>query len=337
MLALTTFPRVFRPSHIAIGSHRRTPRESGGHLLVCQTGRFAAPLHSRQQMAQTRSGFGKNQGNTSRWHHHFWRAIFQPPASRRGGGARVRHPDLRDDYGSWAAMRVRGKHADLNNPTLRSARHDGMMLFPVSKQEYDACKHRGEELIGPEFPQYYILPEGGATDLAVESCTAIAREIAVQLHQHNPHLQPPTPLYICAPAGTGSTAAGLVDGLKFKTGKVLVFPVVNKDFDSKTILKLLAEARLRSLAEMAELERRLSIIRDYEFGGFAKKHPPVLDFVRIFEAQTGILLDPIYTAKMMFGIFDMLAKGDFPPGSTVVAVHTGGLQGWEGFRERYGA
>ena len=232
---------------------------------------------------------------------------------------------------------VRGKHADLNNPTLRSARHDGMMLFPVSKQEYDACKHRGEELIGPEFPQYYILPEGGATDLAVESCTAIAREIAVQLHQHNPHLQPPTPLYICAPAGTGSTAAGLVDGLKFKTGKVLVFPVVNKDFDSKTILKLLAEARLRSLAEMAELERRLSIIRDYEFGGFAKKHPPVLDFVRIFEAQTGILLDPIYTAKMMFGIFDMLAKGDFPPGSTVVAVHTGGLQGWEGFRERYGA
>ncbi len=232
---------------------------------------------------------------------------------------------------------VRGKHADSNNPTLRAAWHNGMMLFPVSKQEYDACKHRGEELISPEFPQYYILPEGGATDLAVESCTAIAREITAQLYQHNPNLQPPTPLYICTPAGTGCTAAGLVDGLKFKTGKVLVFPVVNKDFDSKTILKLLAEARLRSLAEMAELERRFSIIRDYEFGGFAKKHPPVLDFVRSFKEQTGILLDPIYTAKMMFGIFDMLVKGDFLPGSTVVAVHTGGLQGWEGFNERYGA
>jgi len=229
---------------------------------------------------------------------------------------------------------VRGKHADLSNPTLRSAWHDGMMLFPVSKQEYDDCKHRGEELISPEFPQYYILPEGGATNLAVESCTAIAQEIFSQLKQTK--TQHSKPIFICVPAGTGCTAAGIVDGFKAKNGQVLIFPVVNKGFDTQTVLRLFDETRLRSQAKMAELERRFSIIRDYECGGFAKKHPPVLDFVRTFEAQTGILLDPVYTAKMMLGIFDMLAKGDFPPGSTVVAVHTGGLQGWAGFRERYG-
>lgn len=230
---------------------------------------------------------------------------------------------------------VRGKHADLNNPTLRAAWHSGMMLFPVSKQEYDACKHRGEELISPEFPQYYILPEGGATGLAVESCAAITQEIFTQLRQTKSQIA--TQLFICAPAGTGSTAAGIVDSFDLKNGQVLVFPVVNKGFEKHTILRMLDETRLRSAAEMAELERRFSIIRDYEFGGFAKKHPLVLDFVRSFKEQTGILLDPIYTAKMMFGIFDMLAKGGFLPGSTVVAVHTGGLQGWEGFRERYGA
>lgn len=228
---------------------------------------------------------------------------------------------------------VRGKHIDLNNPTLRSAWHDGMMLFPVSKQEYDDCKHRGEELISPEFPQYYILPEGGVTDLAVESCSAIAREIFTQLRQ--PKSQFSKPLYICVPAGTGCTAAGIVDGFGIKNGQVLVFPVVNKGFDTQNILRLLDETRLRSQGEMAELERRFSIIRDYELGGFAKKCQPVLDFVRPFEEQTGILLDPVYTSKMMFGIFDMLAKGDFLPGSTVVAVHTGGLQGWAGFKERY--
>jgi len=231
---------------------------------------------------------------------------------------------------------VRGKHVDLDNPTLRAARHNGMMLFPTPKQEYDACKHRGEELIGHEFPKYYILPEGGATRMAVESCSAIAGEIITQLRLGHTDLPSTQPLYICVPAGTGCTAAGIVDGFGHQTGQVLVFPVVNKGFDAATILELLEETRLRSAAERLVLERRFSIVRDYEFGGFAKKSAPVLDFARSFQAQTGILLDPVYTAKMMYGVYDMLAKGDFLPGSTVVAVHTGGLQGWAGFKERYG-
>jgi len=231
---------------------------------------------------------------------------------------------------------VRGLHADPDNPTLRAARHNGMMLFPVSKQEYDSCKHRGEELISREFPQYYILPEGGATRIGVESCAAITREIIVQLQQKKPAVQPNQPLYICVPAGTGCTAAGIVDGFDRKNGQVLVFPVVNKGFDTQTILRLLDETRLRSRAEMIELESRFSIVREYEFGGFAKKYQPVLDFARVFREQTGILPDPVYTGKMMYGIYEMLAKGDFLPGSTVVAVHTGGLQGWEGFRQRFG-
>ncbi len=231
---------------------------------------------------------------------------------------------------------VRGKHADLDNPTLRAARHNGMMLFPVSRQEYDSCKNRGEELIGREYPQYYILPEGGATQMAVESCASITREIATQLRQKTPVVPPDKPLYICVPAGTGCTAAGIIDGLDMKNARVLVFPVVNKGFDTQTILRLLDETRLRSAAEMAELERRFSIVRDYEFGGFAKLHQPLLDFVNVFREQSGILLDPVYTAKMMYGVYEMLARGDFLPGCTVVAVHTGGLQGWKGFKSVFG-
>ncbi len=123
----------------------------------------------------------------------------------------------------------------------------------------------------------------------------------------------------------------MVEGFAGVGGQVLVFPVVNRGFDPGTILRLLDELRWRSPEEMAELERRFSIIRDYEFGGFAKRRPEVLEFIRTFQTQTGILLDPVYTAKMMYGVYDMLLKGDFLPGSTVVAVHTGGLQGWEGF------
>jgi 1-aminocyclopropane-1-carboxylate deaminase/D-cysteine desulfhydrase-like pyridoxal-dependent ACC family enzyme len=30
---------------------------------------------------------------------------------------------------------------------------------------------------------------------------------------------------------------------------------------------------------------------------------------------------------MLYGLYDLLQKGYFPKGSTIVAIHTGGLQG----------
>ncbi|MFN0034426.1 MAG: 1-aminocyclopropane-1-carboxylate deaminase/D-cysteine desulfhydrase [Saprospiraceae bacterium] len=231
---------------------------------------------------------------------------------------------------------VRGQHADLQNPTLRAAQADGMMLFPIDKAEYDACKDRGDELLGRDLPRYYILPEGGQTPKSVEACAAIPWEISTQLIQQTPKIGQ-KPLYLCAPAGTGCTAAGIVAGLVAPNSRALVFPVSSHDFDKDTLLRMVAKTDLRDAPHWTEMERRLSIVHDYTFGGFAKLHPPVMDFARSFFQQTNILLDPIYTAKMFFGVFDMLAKGDFAPGSTVVALHTGGLQGWEGFGLRYGA
>lgn len=42
------------------------------------------------------------------------------------------------------------------------------------------------------------------------------------------------------------------------------------------------------------------------------------------------MLDPIYTGKMMFGIHQQITKGNWD-GETIVAIHTGGLQGIFGF------
>lgn len=225
---------------------------------------------------------------------------------------------------------VRGEHADLDNPTLSVARWNGMMLFRVSKQEYDACKHRGHELISTEFPQYYILPEGGATPEGVGGCTEISREIFAQLHGLGIRPTARAPLFVCVSAGTGCTAAGIVQGFGDCPGQVLVFPVVNHGFDTATVLQHLEHAHSR--AELETMEQRFSLVRDYEFGGFAKKNAQVLAFAEAFQHQTGIRPDPVYTSKMFFGVYDMLAKRDFPPGSTVVAVHSGGLQGWGGMQ-----
>ena len=79
-----------------------------------------------------------------------------------------------------------------------------------------------------------------------------------------------------------------------------------------------------------------SIQTAYHFGGYAKYSVPLLTFIAQFRQRHGVLLDPIYTGKLLFGVLDLIARGHFAPGSTVVAIHTGGQQAWAGWEARFG-
>ena len=73
----------------------------------------------------------------------------------------------------------------------------------------------------------------------------------------------------------------------------------------------------------------------YHFGGYAKHKPELIEFINTFKLNFDIPLDPVYTGKMMYGICDLIDKNYFEKGSTIVAIHTGGLQGIKGFNERF--
>jgi 1-aminocyclopropane-1-carboxylate deaminase len=70
---------------------------------------------------------------------------------------------------------------------------------------------------------------------------------------------------------------------------------------------------------------------DYHFGGFAKISPELINFINYFEKKTGIPLEPVYTGKMLFALYDLITKNTFKPSQRIIAVHTGGLQGKRGF------
>jgi 1-aminocyclopropane-1-carboxylate deaminase/D-cysteine desulfhydrase-like pyridoxal-dependent ACC family enzyme len=69
------------------------------------------------------------------------------------------------------------------------------------------------------------------------------------------------------------------------------------------------------------------LITDYTFGGFARTTPELLGFMQDFRKTHGVLLDFVYTAKMMYGITDMIRTGSLGPGDRILAIHSGGLQG----------
>ena len=81
---------------------------------------------------------------------------------------------------------------------------------------------------------------------------------------------------------------------------------------------------------------KLELITDYHFGGYAKWNKDLINFIHWFFEEFGIALDPIYTSKMLAGFWDLVQKNYFPSNSKVLLIHTGGLQGIEGFSKRTG-
>ncbi|HSI89530.1 MAG TPA: hypothetical protein VK927_00365, partial [Adhaeribacter sp.] len=167
-----------------------------------------------------------------------------------------------------------------------------------------------------QFGRAFIIPEGGTNREAVKGCAEIISEITE-----------PFDVLTCA-AGTGGTAAGLICGLAGEK-EVLVFPALKGDFLQAEIAELVQAFAGKNYPNW-------KLQPDYHFGGYAKFTPDLLAFIRNFEHEFQIPLEPVYTAKMFYGLFDMIGKDAFAPGTTIMAIHTGGLQGRAGFEQRLG-
>jgi 1-aminocyclopropane-1-carboxylate deaminase len=221
-------------------------------------------------------------------------------------------------YGFETVGLVRGEEHLPLNPTLARCQADGMQLHYLDRTTY---RRRAEpaflEQLQPQFGPAYLLPEGGTNALALRGVA----ELIGELRQHTDFDA------VAVAAGTGGTLAGLALGLaeaQYPARVVGVAALKGADFLRGEVDVLTKEATGHVLSNY-------ELHTGYHFGGYAKLPPELRAFIHQFEADFGVLLDPIYTSKMMAGVLDLIDKDYFAPGSTVVAVHTGGLQAWAGF------
>ena len=213
---------------------------------------------------------------------------------------------------------IRGEEHRPLNPTLSFASSCGMKLHYISREQY---KQKNDPVflqgLAQEYNHPYILPEGGTNALAVKGCAEIVQDIHMEYD------------YICCAAGTGGTIAGVIAGLQGKR-QVLGFPALKGgSFLQREIEQLVLEYSGQRYSNW-------QLVTDYHFGGYAKVKPELLEFMKWFQEQHQVPLEPIYTGKMLYGLYDLVKQGYFTNGSRIVAVHTGGLQGNAGFKERLG-
>ncbi len=191
------------------------------------------------------------------------------------------------------------------NPTLAKAMDYGMAFKFISRNDYRRKNHPDFiQDIQNEFGDCYILPEGGTNRLAVKGC----EEILVKEDSGFDT--------ICCCVGTGGTIAGIINTAG-PHQNILGFPALKGDFLKKDICSFVQK-------------NNWSLQTDYHFGGYAKVTPELIAFINDFKDHTGIPLDPIYTGKMMYGILDQVKKKRFPPGTRILAIHSGGLQSVKG-------
>lgn len=207
---------------------------------------------------------------------------------------------------------IRGEELSELNPTLQFAKACGMKLHFVSRTLYqnkEALYKEVEEKFGKE--NYYLIPEGGSNELGIKGCEEITKNIPIDFD------------IICCACGTGATFSGITLSLK-EHQHAIGFQVLKGE-------KYIQHEVENWLTNFKSDQKNWEINEAYHFGGYAKLKPNLLEFMLEFEKENSIPLDYIYTGKMMFGIFDLIKKGKFKKGQTIIAVHTGGVQGNKGF------
>ena len=210
---------------------------------------------------------------------------------------------------------IRGEECYPLNATLSFAQACGMKLHYLDRATY---KNKEEETflkeVKSKYGACYVLPEGGSNAFAIEGCKELVEEIKIPFDT------------ICSPCGTGATFAGLIAGLK-PHQKALGFSALKAEgyFESK----------IPDYWNGGTFPNHLYEINyGYHFGGYAKMNRELVTFMDWFAQTFNIPLEPIYTGKMMYGLFDLLKKQYFPRGTSIVALHTGGLQGLVGMKEK---
>lgn len=200
---------------------------------------------------------------------------------------------------------IAGKINDnaIHNPTLALAQQHGMQFKFISRADYrDKTSPEFIEQLKHEFGEFYLIPEGGSNTLAVQGCSETLTKQDKQQFD-----------YVCCAVGTGGTIAGVIESSR-DSQTILGFPALKGDF-------------LRADIEQWVSKTNWKLINNYHFGGYAKTTPELLQFVQDFKQKTTIEVEPIYTGKMLFGLFDLIDKGYFAANSQILAIHTGGLQG----------
>ncbi len=189
-----------------------------------------------------------------------------------------------------------------DTPMMSDARAWGAKLTLVDKQTYRKLRERSFEYTN----NMVWLPEGGFDALAIKG----AAESIFELSRNYD--------YLITASATGTTIAGYCAAVaKYQLSTRILAVTVLKNDDE-------IESNVTQLVGHAD---NCQIIKGYECGGFGKHNAELERFIEFAREKFSIPLEPVYSGKSFWALYNMAENNWFPKGSRVLYVHCGGLQG----------
>jgi len=180
-----------------------------------------------------------------------------------------------------------------------------MDLYFVSREEYRLYEAgiTSKKIINSN-SNIKIIPEGGKSIEAIKGCKEILTMDDKEFDS------------ICVSVGTGSTISGIIESSNL----------------NQFVIGFLSLKHKKMQKEIFKNTSRINwtLIDNYIFNGYAKINQELINFINCFYKQHKILLDPIYNAKMVFGVFDMIKKNKWKWKKKILVINSGGLQGVSG-------
>ncbi|MBV8252953.1 MAG: pyridoxal-phosphate dependent enzyme [Chitinophaga sp.] len=202
---------------------------------------------------------------------------------------------------------IRGDEIHSNtNTTLRHAAANGMQLRFVSRAQYSAMQQSGHPELEKLRQEGFVIPEGGHNAAGARGCEEILSLFPMEEYTH-----------ILVAAGTGTTAAGLINAAGAAQEVLAIAVLKGAGFLEKEIQALLSPYHRSTW----------KLLTDFHQGGYGKINRELIAFMNQFYLQTGIPTDIIYTGKLVMAFHQLLEQQYFPANSKVLLIHTGGLQG----------
>ena len=201
---------------------------------------------------------------------------------------------------------VRGEKPAILSNTLKFCMQNGMELEFISRDLFQKKeKTEFHNTLTKKYGEHTLIPEGGFSIMGAKGAERITDFFDSNNYTH-----------VCCAIGTATTFAGIINGAGGNT-----------EVTGFSVLKGLADISQRLKRLNADDKKKYLFNGDYHFGGYAKKNKELIIFMNTFYQNNKIPLDFVYTGKMMFGVIDLIKKSYFEPGSNIICIHTGGLQG----------
>jgi D-cysteine desulfhydrase len=199
---------------------------------------------------------------------------------------------------------------------------EALTVVPAGSNMAAAMKQVADELVA-QGRKGYIIAGGGSNALGGLGYVACAQELQQQFYEQDVRID-----QVVVGSGSSGTHGGLVAGF---IGNHINIPIVGigvsrdpADQEPLVYKEAQAVADLLGLGLTIPREAVVSV------GGFWQPkysipNEKMVEAVQMLARTEAILLDPVYTGKIMAGLIGLVRQGFFKPGENVLFLHTGGL------------